>query len=143
MLDTFKEYKARAEKQTGYKIKKLRTDNGTEYLSREFTDFLRKEGIARYLAMEYTPQQNGESERANRTLVEMTQCILFEANLPLSLWPEAINAAVYIRNRCPTRANVEATAHKIWTGQKPYVRFMRKIGSRVIALEKRANQKQI
>lgn len=135
-LDAFKEYKARVEKQTNQKIKKLRTDNGTEYCSKEFNDFLRDEGIARELTVEYTPQQNGVSERSNRTLVEMARCMLIQANLPISLWAEAINTAAYIRNRCPTKANKDASPYEIWTGKKPYIGFMRKFGSRVIALEK-------
>lgn len=39
-LNAFKEYKARVEKQTGKIIKKLRSDNAKEYLSKEFTQFL-------------------------------------------------------------------------------------------------------
>lgn len=32
VLTAFKQYKAQVEKETGYKIKRLRTDNGKEYL---------------------------------------------------------------------------------------------------------------
>lgn len=135
-MEAFKEYKAYAEKHTGAKIKKLRTDNGTEYLSWEFTNFLKEEGITRQLTVEYTPQQNGVAERSNRTLVEMARCMLTQTGTPLTLWAEAINAAAYTRNRCPTKANQEVTPHEIWTEKKPYIGFMRSFGSRVIALEK-------
>jgi len=43
ILETFKEYKTRIEKITGRCIKKLRTDNAKEYLSKEFSEFF-KEG---------------------------------------------------------------------------------------------------
>jgi len=103
VLQAFKDYKRRVEKETGHHIKKLRTDNAGEYKSREFTNFLREEGISRQLSVEYTPQQNGVAERANRTLVEMSRCLLLQANLLKSLWGEMINTSTFIRNRCPSR----------------------------------------
>lgn len=103
VLEAFKNYKLKVEKQTGQRIKKLRTDNGREYLSNDFKNFLKSEGILHQLSVEYTPQQNGVAERKNRTLVEMARCILLQGNLPESLWAEAINAATYIRNRCATK----------------------------------------
>jgi len=83
--------------------------------------------------VEYTPQQN---ERANRTLVEMARCLMLQANLPQSLWAEAINAATYIRNRCSTKILNEKTPFKMWSNKKPYVGFMRIIRSKGIVLNK-------
>jgi len=70
-LQIFKNYKRKVENLTGKRIKKLRTDNGTDkkYTSKEFSNFLRGERIMRRLSVEYTPQ-NGITERANRTLVK-------------------------------------------------------------------------
>lgn len=105
VFEAFKNYKKKAEKQTGKQIKKLRTDNGKEYLSNNFKNFLKEEGISHQLSVEYTPQQNGVAERKNRTLVEMARCIMLQGNLPQSLWAEAVNAATYIRNRCTTKTS--------------------------------------
>jgi len=80
VLEAFKNYKLKAEKQTGQRIKKLRTDNGREYLSNAFKDFLRSEGISHQLSVEYTPQQNGVAEPKNRTLVEMARCMMLQGN---------------------------------------------------------------
>lgn len=136
VLDAFKNYKLKAEKQTGQQIKKLRTDNGKEYLSNEFKSFLKKEGIAHQLSVEYTPQQNGVAERKNRTLIEMARCIMLQGNLPQSLWAEAVNAATYIRNRCTTKTLDGKTPFEAWSKRKPYVDFFRIIGSKVIVLNK-------
>lgn len=76
VITAFKAYKKRAEKETGCQMKKIRTDNAKEYVSKEFNDFLEEEGIKRQLSVEYCPQQNGVAERANRTLVEMARCML-------------------------------------------------------------------
>ncbi|GKV19034.1 hypothetical protein SLEP1_g29334 [Rubroshorea leprosula] len=58
--------------------------------------------------VKYTPQQNGVSERKNRTVMEMARSMLFEKNLPKKFWAEAVHTAVYLLNGLPTRA-VEAT----------------------------------
>ena len=67
VLNKFKIFKPQVEKQTGRRIKALRSDNGCEYVNNEFDEFL-AEDILRVLAVLYTPQQNGVAERANRTL---------------------------------------------------------------------------
>jgi len=136
VFQAFKSYKARAEKQTGQRLKKLRTDNGREYLSREFQNFLEEEGIVHQTTVEYTPQQNGVAERANRTLIEMARCIMLQANLPESLWAEAVNTATYLRNRCATKCLNGITPMEAWSKKKPYVGFLRIIGSKTIALNK-------
>ena len=101
------------EKTTGQVIKKLTTDNGKEYVSNQFAEFFRKEGIRRELSVEYTPQQNGVAERANRSLTEMARCMLLDAKLPKYLWAEAINTAAYIRNRCPTKLLLNKTPYEM------------------------------
>jgi len=104
IVQVFKDYKQKMKSLTNRHIKKLRTDNGKEYVSKEFNDFLRQEGITRQLSVEYTPQQNGVAERANRTLVETARCIMLQANLPKSMWVEAVNAVTYLRNRYATKS---------------------------------------
>lgn len=135
ILNVFKIYKKRVEKETGYFIKRIRTD-AKEYVSKEFTSYLEAEGIKRELSVEYTPQQNGVAERANRTLVEMARCMLIQSKLPKSLWGEAINTAAFIRNRCPSKRFTSKTPMEMWCGRKPYVGFLRIFGSKVIALNK-------
>lgn len=140
VITAFKTYKKRVEKETGCKIKKIRTDNAKEYLSKEFNDFLEEEGIKRQLSVEYCPQQNGVAERANRTLVEMARCMLLQSEVPNGLWAEAINTAAYIRNRCPTKTLEDLTPAEVWSNEKPYIGFMRIFGSKVIALERKPSR---
>lgn len=72
----FKKYVAKVEREHGRKIIKVRSDNAKEYVSKEFNQFLEAEGIKREFSVEYTPQQNGVAERANRTIEEMARCML-------------------------------------------------------------------
>ena len=55
-------------------MKAIRTDNGGEYCSRDFTDYLRQAGIRHYTTNAYTPQESGVAERYNRTLMLIEQC---------------------------------------------------------------------
>lgn len=134
VLTAFKNFKIRVKEKTGCAIKKLKTDNAKEYTSRGFKKFLEDEGIARQLSVEYTPQQNGIAKRANRTLVDMARCLMLQANLPQSLWAEAINASTFLRNRYPTKSFINKTPYEAWHKEKPYVGFLRIIGSKAIAL---------
>lgn len=140
-LEKFKEFKQAVENETGKRIKILRSDNAKELVGADFSNFLKKNGIKRQLTVEYTPQQNGVSERMNRTLVEMGRSCMLDADLPTSLWAELINTSVYIRNRCPTNLNNEKTPEEIWTGKKPCVKHLRQIGCKAFVLNKKSKSK--
>jgi transposase InsO family protein len=50
------------------RIKKIRSDNGTEFKNSQIEGFLEEEGIKHEFSSPYTPQQNGVVDRKNRTL---------------------------------------------------------------------------
>ncbi|KAL0436226.1 UNVERIFIED_CONTAM: Retrovirus-related Pol polyprotein from transposon TNT 1-94 [Sesamum radiatum] len=100
----FKKFKNLVEKQSGQRIKVLRSDRGKEYNNSEFDKFCEEEGIDHQTTVSYNPQQNGVSERKNRTIMEMARSMLQEKHLPKAFWAEAVYTAVYLLNRCPTKA---------------------------------------
>ena len=51
----FKQWKALVEKQTGRRVRRLRTDNGLEFCSEEFERNCKEEGIARHKTTTGTP----------------------------------------------------------------------------------------
>ena len=57
----FCEFKALADKESGEKVKYLRSDNGGEYASNEFKNFYAVEGIKRELMTPHNPQKMGRS----------------------------------------------------------------------------------
>ena len=75
-FEKFKEFRNEVEKQTEKFIKCLRSDRGGEYLSVEFTDYLKDNGIIAQYTPPGTPQHNGVSERRNRTLLDMVRSML-------------------------------------------------------------------
>ena len=56
VFDIFKQFGALVEKSTGRFIKGHRTDNGTEFTSKEFDNYCKKDGIERHKTIVYTPQ---------------------------------------------------------------------------------------
>jgi hypothetical protein len=50
------------------KVKKIRSDNGSEFKNLQVEEFLEEEGIKNEFSAPYTPQQNDVVERKNRTL---------------------------------------------------------------------------
>ncbi len=119
MFDKFKAYKALVETQTGMKIKTLRSDNGGEFVSKNFDDFWRECGIQRRTSAPSTPQQNGVAERTNRTIMECARSMIRAQGLDLECWTKAVNTMVYIENGCPVKALDSKTPQKAWTGKKP------------------------
>ena len=85
------------------KLKVLRSDNGGEYLSNKFKQYLDDNGIHHELSVTYTPQQNGVAERMNRTLLDLVRSMLYHKGIDKRFWAEALATAVYARNRVTSR----------------------------------------
>ena len=63
VFEKFKEFEAITTNDSGCKIGRFRTDNGGEYISSEFEEYLKSKGISHELTIPYTPEQNGVAER--------------------------------------------------------------------------------
>ena len=127
----YKSFKAMAERQTGRKLRILRSDRGGEYLSNEFADALDKDGVKHELSTAETPQQNGVAERVNRTLMDLVRSMLHAKGLPKVFWAEALATAVYIRNRVTSRSIEKGTTpFHHWHGNTPNLAHIRVFGCR-------------
>ena len=121
VFSKFVEFKQMIEKQTGKCIKTLRSDNGGEYTSNEFDQFLKSEGIRHELTVPNTPEQNGVSERMNRSLVESVRSMLYDAHMPRQFWAEALATSTYVRNRCYSSVLKCKTPYEAFYNKKPDV----------------------
>jgi transposase InsO family protein len=92
----FKLFKALAENQLGRNIKALHDDKGGEYMSKEFNNFCDESGILRTHTTRNRPQQNGDAERANRTMLEDVTAMLSQAKLPVSFWGRCLATQVKV-----------------------------------------------
>ena len=113
------------ENQSGKKIKVLHLDNGGEYTSGGFIDLCSEAGIKREFTVTYNPQQNGVAERKNRTIISAVKAIIHDQGVPMFLWAEACNTAVYVQNRCPHRILRDMTPEEAFTGEKPEIGHLR------------------
>jgi hypothetical protein len=123
-----KDIQARVEGESGLKLKALRTDRGGEFTAMEFTDYCTTEGVHPQHTAPYNPQQNGVVERRNGTVVATARSMLKSKGLPRWFWGEAVNTAVYVLNRCPTKSVDGMTPFEAWHGRKPVVHHLRTFG---------------
>jgi len=130
-FDSYCSFKAWLQTQHNHPIKKFHTDRGGEYLSNEFSNHLRKTGTIRRLTVHDTPEYNGVTERLNRTLMEKVRAMLHDSQLPRFLWGEALNYAVYVKNRTWTRSLKDSTPFETLTGSKPNLSNMHPWGAKV------------
>ncbi|KAM1015922.1 hypothetical protein ACFX2A_046661 [Malus domestica] len=126
-LKCFIVYKTEVEKQLGKVIKIVRSDRGGEYFGRytesgqqkgPFALYLEQNGIVAQYTTPGTPQQNGVSERRNRTLIGMVRSMMSRSKLPGFLWGEALKTANHILNRVPSKS-VISTPFELWHGRTP------------------------
>ncbi|CAI7750502.1 unnamed protein product [Closterium sp. NIES-53] len=117
------------ERESGKRVKAIRSDRGGEFLGAEFRSWLKRHGIKQQLTMAYTPQSNGVAERANRTIIEGRRTILVDSGLPLRFWPLAIRHATVIKNRVLTHVGGQHwVPMEKWSGKKPLVDMLRVFG---------------
>ena len=101
------------ERQLDRKVKVVRSDRGGEFYGKynesgqcpgPFAKFLESRGICAQYTMPGTLQQNGVTERHNRTLMDMVRSMLSHSSLPSSLWLYALKTVIYLLNRVPSKA---------------------------------------
>ncbi|CAI7868683.1 unnamed protein product [Closterium sp. NIES-53] len=117
------------ERESGKRVKAIRSDHGGEFLGAEFRSWLKRHGIKQHLTTAYTPQSNGVAERANRTIIEDGRTILVDSGLPLRFWPNAIRHATVIKNRVLTHVGGQHwVPMENWSSKKPLVDMLRVFG---------------
>jgi hypothetical protein len=138
--ETLKGFLRWAQNEFGLRIKKIRSDNGTEFKNSQIEGFHEEEGIKHEFSSPYTPQQNGVVERKNRTLLDMASTMLDEYKTSDRFWAEAVNTACYAINRLYLHRILKKTSYELLTGKKPNVSYFRVFGSKCFILVKRGRK---
>ena len=133
----FKKFARRAQNEFDVKIKRVRSDNGTEFKNTNIEEFLDEEGIKHEFSVPYTPQQNGDVERKNRTLIETARAMLDECKTPTNYWAEVVNMTYHAINCLYLHKKREKTAYELLTGKKPKVHYFRVFGFKCFILNKK------
>jgi hypothetical protein len=116
------------------------TDNGSEYVNQHMSAYLVEQGIKHQQTAPYSPQQNGQAERRNQTVMAMARCALIESGISEDKWPLAVKYAVYTLNRLPTKRIDWKTPYELWTGNKPDVQDLRPFGCKAFVHIDKSNR---
>ncbi|GBN13319.1 Retrovirus-related Pol polyprotein from transposon TNT 1-94 [Araneus ventricosus] len=127
VFDIFSQFKAKYENLTDKRIKKLRTDNGLEFVNEQLDTYLANSDIFHEKTIPYNSGSNGKAERANRILLERARSLLYESELPLKFWAEVINFSTQVSNVTP-RKGKEKIPLETWIGKKPKLNYLKKFG---------------
>jgi hypothetical protein len=119
-------------------------DNGGEYKSNNFHIFCQDRGITRQFTIPYSPQQNGVSERKNKTLVGVVLAMFLHSNLLKSYWGETLNTTNDLQNKSPTKTLNNKTPFEIWYGiLKPTLTNLKVFGYKVFTLIPTKNKQKL
>ena len=124
-FDAFKTYKAWAERQTGQKLITIRTDRGSEFLSKEQKCYLQECGIEHQTSMPYSPQQNGRAEHFQQTIINKAESMRHTAGLSDGFWKHAVGTAVRVYNMTPISKAEFLTPKEMWSGSIPDISHLR------------------
>ncbi|KFK32108.1 hypothetical protein AALP_AA6G199700 [Arabis alpina] len=116
VLGYFKHFVALVERQTGKKLKCIRSDNGGEY-SGPFDAYCREHGIRHQKTPPKTPQLKRLAERMNKTIVERIRCLISESGLAQTFWGEALSSVVHLLNFSPSAPLEGDIPERVWTGK--------------------------
>ncbi|GJY60860.1 retrovirus-related pol polyprotein from transposon TNT 1-94 [Tanacetum coccineum] len=94
-------------------VRRIRTDNGTEFVNQTLREYYEKVGISHETSVARSPQQNSVVERQNRTLIKTARTMLIYAKVPLFLWAEAVAIACYTKNRSMIRRRHGKTPYEL------------------------------
>ena len=131
VYNCFLDYINKVENLTGKKIKRLRCDNGKEYMNKDMYRLASDKGIFIEPCPPYVHELNGTAERYNRTIMNSARCLLSDSKLKIIYWPEIVRAAAYLKNRIITNTYEKKTPFEIFFGKKPNISNLKLYGSKV------------
>jgi hypothetical protein len=135
--ETLKCFLRQAQNEFELKVKKIRSDNGSEFKNLQVEEYLEEEGIKHEFSTPYTPQQNGVVERKNKTLIDMERTMLGEYKTPEWFWSEVVNTACHAINHLYLHRLLKKTVYELLTSNKPNVSYFRVFGSKCYSLVKK------
>nr|GEZ49346.1 retrovirus-related Pol polyprotein from transposon TNT 1-94 [Tanacetum cinerariifolium] len=94
-------------------VRRIRTDNGTEFVNQTLRDYYEEVGISHETSVARSPQQNGVVERRNRKLIEAAHTMLIYAQALLFLWAEAVATACFTQNQSIIRLRHGKTSYEL------------------------------
>ncbi|QRV89278.1 Retrovirus-related Pol polyprotein from transposon TNT 1-94 [Ceratobasidium sp. AG-Ba] len=135
VLDNYKAFESLLKTQLGKSLKRVRSDNGKEYVNSALKSHAASQGTILEETAPHSSAQNGVAERLNLILVGHARAALAQHSLPKFLWQEAIAHITFLKNRSPTRPLKGVTPIELFTGQKPNVLHLQEFGAKCWVLD--------
>jgi transposase InsO family protein len=140
---TFKTFIKRIHNEFEITIKKVRSDNGSEFKNTKVDDLCDEFRIRHQFLTKYTPQSNGLVERKNRTLIDMAISMLSEYNVSHLFWAKSINMACYYSNRLYCHPMMEKTPYELLNGRKHNIAYFWVFLLQMLYIEERHKIEQV
>jgi len=125
VLTVFPAFIQQVENQYKVKVKAVRSDNAPEL---KFTSFYAEKGIVSFHSCPETPEQNSVVERKHQHILNVARALMFQSQVPLSLWGDCVLTAVFLINRTPSQLLMNKTPYEILTGTAPVYEQLRTFG---------------
>ena len=113
---TFKAYQAWAERQIGTTLQYKLTDQGGEFLSNEQKAYLKDNGIKHQMSMPDSPQQNGQAERFQQTIINGAEAMWHHTGLSNGFWIHTVKVKIHMYNVAPTKRAGYKTPTELFRG---------------------------
>ncbi|MDO8953681.1 MAG: DDE-type integrase/transposase/recombinase [Gammaproteobacteria bacterium] len=124
-----------------FKVKKLKSDGGSEFQNKVMFDYTMEHGIECIYSPPHTAHRNSLIERKNRQLLETLKTLLIAAGLPPIFWEYAAVYATYIINRLVRRTGpIGLTPYELLFKVKPKIKHMHVFGSDCIVYLRKAER---
>jgi transposase InsO family protein len=116
-----KKFLKRAQNEFDAKVKRIRSDNGTEFKNTQVEDFLDEEDNKHEFSAPYTPQQNRVAKKKNSTLIKMARTTLDAYKTSNRFWSEEINTTCHATNRLYLHKLLKKISNEPLIGNRPNV----------------------
>ncbi len=129
-MDCYTQYIKEVEREFDgkFKLRKIRTDLGSEFTSQEFKNLNTELNVEIEYAEKATPEHNRYAERFIRSIQEKTRALLFDSGLPKKFWEIAMSYANEIYNRTPHAAIKFKSPYEKWIGKPPSLELLKRFG---------------
>nr|GFA09332.1 retrovirus-related Pol polyprotein from transposon TNT 1-94 [Tanacetum cinerariifolium] len=110
-------------------VRRIRTDNGTEFGNQTLREYYEKVGISHKTYVARSPQQNYVVKRRNRTIIEVARTMLIYAKAPLFLWAKVVATACYTQNLSIIFLRHGKTTYELLHNKPPDLSFLHAFGA--------------
>ena len=132
-MESFKKYIAWIQRQKKTEVRKVRTDNGGEYVRKEFKKICNDFRIIHETTSPHTPEHNGIAKRYNRTLQEGALTLQHDADLSNKFWVSAVHTINFVKNRV-LHSRIGMSPYEAFWDSKPKVDWLCTYGCKCWAL---------